>query len=176
MNSEPESFYEFGPFRLDKTRRLLLREGQPLPLTPKAIETLIVLVENGGHVVDKRELIERIWPGTFVEEGTLVQNIFTLRKALGDRGNGKVYIETVPRRGYCFVADVARSFDDPTPLGEQVERCRIAIPQERDLATIGFPGESQASLTIQSGSSLLRRRIKSPSMSLLHVRSAKTKT
>ena len=99
-------FYEFGLFRLDLSEQMLLREGKPVPLTPKAIQTLLVLVENSGRTVTKEELLNRVWPDTFVEEITLAQNISTLRKALEDDRIKSKYIETVPRRGYRFVAKV----------------------------------------------------------------------
>lgn len=105
--------YFFGPFLLDPTEKVLLRKGEPLALPPKALETLLALVEHRGHVIEKGQLLERVWPNTFVEEATLTQNIFTLRKALGDSPNGHEYIETIPRRGYRFVAPV-RMLDEPT--------------------------------------------------------------
>src|ERR1700730_10574202 len=99
-------FLDFGHFRLDSAERVLLADGHPVPLTPKAYETLIVLLENHGHILEKSELLTRIWRDTFVEEGTLVQNISTLRKVLGDADDGSAYIETIPRRGYRFVGAV----------------------------------------------------------------------
>jgi DNA-binding winged helix-turn-helix (wHTH) protein/tetratricopeptide (TPR) repeat protein len=100
--------YEFGPFRLDAAGPLLLRGAEPVPLTPKAAETLLVLVRRAGHVVGKEELIKEVWPDTFVEEGNLSNNVWTVRKALEDDGSASRYIETVPKRGYRFVADVRR--------------------------------------------------------------------
>ena len=94
--------YEFGPFRLEPAERRLRREGTLLPLTPKALDTLLVLVENAGRAVGKDELMQRVWPGTSVAEATLAQNIFALRKALGDTP----HIETVPKFGYRFVTPV----------------------------------------------------------------------
>ena len=94
--------WEFGPFCLDEAERVLLRDGAVVPLTPKVFDTLVALVERSGHLVEKEELIERLWPDSFVEEGTLTRNISDLRKALG----GEKYIETVPKRGYRFVAHV----------------------------------------------------------------------
>ncbi|HZS06006.1 MAG TPA: winged helix-turn-helix domain-containing protein [Blastocatellia bacterium] len=102
MGRTESHFYEFGPFRLDVTERLLLRDGQHVPLTPKAFEALLALVENGGHVIDKDELIRKVWPDTFVEEINLARNIYSLRKVLG----GEQYIETIPKRGYRFVMGV----------------------------------------------------------------------
>ncbi|HKQ79651.1 MAG TPA: tetratricopeptide repeat protein [Blastocatellia bacterium] len=113
MSGQANHFYEFGPFRLDPAERLLLRAGDIVPLAPKAFETLLALVERHGRVWQKEELIKRIWPDTFVEEGNLAQHIFTLRRALTDGQNGCQYIETIPRRGYCFVAEVREEWNDP---------------------------------------------------------------
>lgn len=101
--------YAFGPFRLDVKDLVLKREGAEIPLTRKAVETLLVLVENAGHVMGKEVLLDRVWPGTFVNEATLAQNILTLRKALGKQASGEDYIGTVPKRGYRFEASVAES-------------------------------------------------------------------
>jgi len=87
--------HEFGPFRLDPAERQLRRDGTPLPLTPKAFDTLLVLVDNAGRAVGKDELMEKVWPGISVAEATLAQNIFALRKAL----SGAQHIETVPKFG-----------------------------------------------------------------------------
>jgi Tol biopolymer transport system component/DNA-binding winged helix-turn-helix (wHTH) protein len=100
-------YYRFGPFVLDPASRLLLREEQPVPVTTKVFETLVVLVENRGRVVTKDELLLRLWPDTTVEEANLAQNISILRKALEDNPKDHRYIATIPGRGYCFVADVA---------------------------------------------------------------------
>jgi Tol biopolymer transport system component/DNA-binding winged helix-turn-helix (wHTH) protein len=106
MAPELQSFYEFGPFRLLIQDKLLLRGGQLLPLKPKAFDLLRVLVENHGRVVDKETLLQQVWPGTFVQEDNITYNISMVRKALGDGVNGERYIETIPRRGYRFVAAV----------------------------------------------------------------------
>lgn len=103
-------FYEFGPFRLDAAERQLLREDRVLPLTPKAIDILLVLVENSSHTVEKDDLMKRVWPDTCVEEVNLANNVSLLRKVLG---NGDRYIQTVPRRGYRFVAAVKELRDEP---------------------------------------------------------------
>lgn len=95
--------YEFGPFRLDPTERTLLRGDETVPLTPKAFDTLYLLVRNSGHVLKKDEMIRALWPDTFVEEGSLSNNIFLLRKGLGEH---QAFIETVPRRGYRFTGAV----------------------------------------------------------------------
>ncbi|MGH9847774.1 MAG: winged helix-turn-helix domain-containing tetratricopeptide repeat protein, partial [Blastocatellia bacterium] len=98
--------YEFGPFRLDAAERLLLRDGEPMLLPPKAFDTLLVLVANCGHILKKDDLMKAVWPETLVEENNLSQYISALRKALGDDPNGHRYIETVSKLGYRFVARV----------------------------------------------------------------------
>src|SRR5262245_23013146 len=98
--------YEFGPFRVDTLRRLLSREGVPVALTPKAFEMLLLLVEQRGRVVEKDELLRRLWPDSVVEEANLAVNISALRKALGESRGHPNYIVTVPGRGYRFAAEV----------------------------------------------------------------------
>ncbi len=98
--------YEFGEFVLSPDERLLLRRSEPVPLTPKAFDTLVALVERRDRVAEKAELMLRLWPDHVVEEANLTQQIFTLRKALGDSPEGNLYIRTIPRHGYRFVAEV----------------------------------------------------------------------
>src|ERR1041385_1215700 len=99
-------FYEFGPFRLNATERLLQRGSEIVALTPKVLDTLLVLIENCGHIVEKTQLMEQLWPDSFVEESSLTQNISLLRKALSEGDVESNYIETIPKRGYRFVAQV----------------------------------------------------------------------
>jgi DNA-binding winged helix-turn-helix (wHTH) protein/TolB-like protein/Tfp pilus assembly protein PilF len=96
----------FGPYRLEVDLGRLLRGDQPVPLTPKAFDVLLALVERRDRVVDKAELMKVVWPDSFVEEANLSQTIFVLRKTLGEQPEGQRFIETVPRRGYRFVAEV----------------------------------------------------------------------
>lgn len=98
--------FEFGPFVLDPSRRLLLRDGEPVALQPKAFDMLLRLIERRGAVMTKDELLSELWPDTFVDEANLAQNIYVLRKALGQESGETVYIQTVPKRGYRFVGDV----------------------------------------------------------------------
>jgi len=105
--------YEFGKYRIDAAERLLHRGDELISLPPKAIDTLLVLVVNAGRMVDKSDLMKAVWPDTFVEEGALTRNISMLRKALGDSGDEAVYIETIPKRGYRFVAPVHSGGTDP---------------------------------------------------------------
>ncbi len=114
MGQQDNHSYDFGRFRLKPAERVLLREGELVPLTPKVFDILVTLVENGGRVVAKDDLMKRVWPNTFVEEGNLTQNISLLRKALGESHGGLQFIETVPRRGYRFVADTNQSWSEET--------------------------------------------------------------
>src|ERR1700730_2850026 len=118
---EEKHFYEFGPFRLDPAERLLLRNDQTIPLAPKAFETLLLLVENSGHLLTKDELMKRLWPETFVEEVNLAQNISATRRALDDKNGGTQYIETVPKGGYRFVGQVkiSRPAEHPSAPAKQ---------------------------------------------------------
>jgi Tol biopolymer transport system component/DNA-binding winged helix-turn-helix (wHTH) protein len=106
MHSSARHLYEFDRFTLDASERVLLREGRPVRLTPKEFETLLALVRGAGRVIRKEELLKEIWPDTFVGEATLAQNVFTLRKALGEPEGGGAFVETVPRRGYRFAVEV----------------------------------------------------------------------
>jgi DNA-binding winged helix-turn-helix (wHTH) protein/TolB-like protein/Flp pilus assembly protein TadD len=112
MGQQESHSYEFGRFRLKTAERVLLRGGELVPLTPKVFDILITLVEKRGQVVEKDDLMKRVWPTTFVEEGNLTQNISLLRKALGESSTGVQFIETVPRRGYRFVAEIIESWGD----------------------------------------------------------------
>src|ERR1044072_8708740 len=105
MNKKAGRVYEFGPFQLDVSEHRLLHRDEVVPLTPKVFETLLVLIEHSGHVIQKNELMMRLWPDSFVEERSLTQNISLLRKALSEAGEQQ-FIETVPKLGYRFVAPV----------------------------------------------------------------------
>jgi len=127
MASIPQQnvIYQFGPFQLDTAEQILTREGKPVALTGKAFQTLLVLVENSGRTVTKDDLLSKVWPDTFVEELTLAQNISTLRKALLDDKSDSKYIQTVPRRGYRFVAPVIQ-------LDESHAQATANIPAEQE--------------------------------------------
>ena len=107
--TEKPPIYTFGPYRLDPSERRLSRDGTALALTPKAFDLLVYLVERRGRLVEKTTLMSALWPDTIVEEANVAYNISALRKALGDdRGDAK-FIETVPTRGYRFVAPVVEA-------------------------------------------------------------------
>jgi TolB-like protein/DNA-binding winged helix-turn-helix (wHTH) protein/Tfp pilus assembly protein PilF len=102
----PSRSFAFGPFIVDHESRVLFRDGQPIPLSPKAFDTLWLLIEAGGRLLTKEELMKALWPETFVLEANLSQTIFTIRKALGESASEQRYIATVPGRGYRFAAAV----------------------------------------------------------------------
>lgn len=106
MEKKLKGLYEFAGFRLDAEERLLLRADEVVPLPPKAFDVLLALIEQPGHLLEKEVLLKTVWPDTIVEENNLADNISRLRKTLGEGENGQKFIETVPRRGYRFVAEV----------------------------------------------------------------------
>jgi DNA-binding winged helix-turn-helix (wHTH) protein/tetratricopeptide (TPR) repeat protein len=116
MSKELKHFYEFGPFRLDLVERLLIQDGQPVALPPKVFETLVLLVERRGRVVGKDEMMNLLWPDRYVEESNLTQNIFMLRKTLGEGQSKAQYIETIPKRGYRFSAPVKEIQEEVGPI------------------------------------------------------------
>ncbi|HKC65541.1 MAG TPA: winged helix-turn-helix domain-containing protein, partial [Pyrinomonadaceae bacterium] len=135
MSEKHATLYEFGPFRLDASEYLLLRCDQPIPLSPKVFETLLVLVEHCGHVLCKDELMKRLWPDSFVEESSLTQNISLLRKALGESDEQK-FIETVPKCGYRFVAPVrvvnaspADSSNAAEVISQERSACKVVVEE-----------------------------------------------
>src|SRR5713226_6213855 len=133
MNKPVNHVYDLDEFRIDVTERLLLHEGTPLALPPKAFEILLALVKQIGHVLEKRELIETVWPDTFIEENNLTQYISALRKALGDDRHGQHYIETVARRGYRFLAPVRQVRDEgPDLIVENRTRMRVVVKEEKE--------------------------------------------
>src|SRR4030095_16869009 len=100
MSLKARHLFEFGPYVLDTTDRFLFRDGQPISLPPKSLETLIVLVKHQGRLVEKDDLMQELWPNSFVEEANLNHHIWMLRKTLGEAPDGEGYIETMPRRGF----------------------------------------------------------------------------
>jgi Tol biopolymer transport system component/DNA-binding winged helix-turn-helix (wHTH) protein len=126
MGGESKPVFEFGPYRLDAMERVLMRDGHPVPLAPKTFDLLMALVERHGHLVEKERLLQLVWPDAVVEESNLSYNVSILRKTLGD-GEGARLIETVPKRGYRFVAPVRTSPSGPDPG-----------PRTRKLASAGL--------------------------------------
>lgn len=132
MTIQTKHIYEFGPFHLDTAERLLQRDGKPVALTPKAFDVLVLLVERSGHLVEKDVLINQVWADSFVEEGNLKVTISMLRKVLNDSTEPHQYIETVPRRGYRFVADVRASSTDAGLVVHEVTRARVTIEEKEE--------------------------------------------
>src|SRR5215510_9856985 len=124
MNQQLKPIYEFGPYRLDAAERLLSRNGEIVPLQPKVFDLLLALVKHPGRLLEKDELMTAIWPDTVVEEVNLANNISILRKVLGDGGDGQRFIETIPKRGYRFVADAREVWRSNGDLAEEVPPAR----------------------------------------------------
>jgi DNA-binding winged helix-turn-helix (wHTH) protein/TolB-like protein len=149
MSKNHKHFYEFGNFRIDVAERTLLGSEGIIALTPKAFDTLLLLVENSGRVLGKQELMEKVWPESFVEENNLAQNISALRKALGrDGGDGAKYIETVPKRGYRFRAEVRETWDEAVELVVREQTTRSILIEEDDSDGAGIEGEPTESLKL----------------------------
>jgi TolB-like protein/DNA-binding winged helix-turn-helix (wHTH) protein len=141
MGDIPMRIYEFGPFRVDALRRVLLRETNEVRLPAKSFEILLVLLEEKGRLVDKDELMRRVWPDAVVEENNLTVNMSALRKSLGESPRDHRYLVTVPGRGYQFVADVRRHVGEPGSEEEALARQRVA---EVRAGAGGWEGEAKA--------------------------------
>jgi len=135
MATEPRIVYEFGPFRMDPDKQTLLRENVAVPVTPKAFETLLVLVRRSRDVVSKEDLLKEVWPDSFVEESNLSQNIFLLRKALGDTAENRQYIVTLPGRGYRFAASVRTVTEQGEALVAQARTRTQIVIEENEAET-----------------------------------------
>lgn len=135
-SASPKRIYEFGPFQIDLDRYLLMRDGKLVQLSPKVFETLVFLIENRDSVVKKDDIMSRVWPDTYVEESNLAQNIFMLRKALGEEKNEHRYIITIPGVGYRFVAPVAESFTQPLKTISTTETA--TVDSVRSIAVLPF--------------------------------------
>jgi Tol biopolymer transport system component/DNA-binding winged helix-turn-helix (wHTH) protein len=136
-----ERIFGFDSYRLDTAQRVLSRDGVSVPLTPKAFDLLLLLIENQGRLVSKDRLMETIWPDTYVEEKTLAQNVFTLRKTLGLALDGQSYIETVPKHGYRFHAEVTETVR-PVELPQAPASTSYPVPMAGTSATMvaALPG------------------------------------
>ena len=169
MEPSESQLYEFGEFRLDTEERLLLRGGQPVPLAPKVFDTLVLLVRNNGHLVDKEALMRALWPDTFVEDVNLSVNISALRKVLGESEAGQKYISTVPKKGYRFTAEIRRLENEAADLvvhnriKARIVTEEVTDVRSEDLGTVNENGEKLQSVGWQERkssrtSALLRRR------------------
>ena len=158
MSSSEKHLYEFGEFRLDTAERLLLRNGKPVSLPPKVFDTLVVLIQHSGHLLDKEQLMKELWPDAFVEEVNLSVNISALRKTLGEGENGESFIETVPKRGYRFTAQVSELESGPEDLIVH-NRIRAHIVTEEL--------EASANVAIGTGAWEPQRQIEAARLSIL---------
>ena len=155
MDRPTNTFYNFGPFRIDAQKRLLLRGEEPISLAPKAFELLLVLVENRGRVLVKDDLMERIWPDQIVEDANITVNMSALRKALGENPHEHLYIVTVPGRGYRFVADVSESHNGDDLLSAS----GIAVEDNRQAQAAGeSAAKVEKRFRARAASLLLRRK------------------
>jgi DNA-binding winged helix-turn-helix (wHTH) protein/TolB-like protein/Tfp pilus assembly protein PilF len=142
MNGKALHFYEFADFRLDVTERVLWRDSETVALTPKVFDTLLFLVQNSGHILTKDELMQTLWPDSFVEESSLTQNISLLRRALGQNASESLFIETIPKRGYRFVSEVREIQDAKSEvILRQRTTAQISVEEqiEDDLASREAP-------------------------------------
>jgi DNA-binding winged helix-turn-helix (wHTH) protein/tetratricopeptide (TPR) repeat protein len=130
VSQEKQHVYEFGPFRVDPGQQQLFKHGIPVPLTPKAFDTLLALVQKHGQLVSKEELLQTVWPDAFVEESTLAQNVFKLRKLLADGADGLSCIETIPKRGYRFIAPVREIQPEPPEHAPEADATAAARRSE----------------------------------------------
>ncbi len=137
MDNPLNRLYEFGDFCLNTREKLLLCQGERVPLTMKAFETLLILVERHGHIVEKAEIIQRVWPDAAVEENNLNQNISAIRKALGENAHEQHFIETLPRRGYRFLGEVRQLSDEPTVESNLAVASIAAPPTIKEIAPLG---------------------------------------
>jgi DNA-binding winged helix-turn-helix (wHTH) protein/TolB-like protein/tetratricopeptide (TPR) repeat protein len=151
MEEHAKRLFEFGSFRVDPVERVLLRGSESVALTSKLFDILLLLVENNGRVVEKERLMREVWPGTFVEEGNLTQNISLLRKVLKD--DGHQYIQTVPRRGYRFVGHIHEVVAERELIIEEHSRSRVIVEEhhtdapeihQSSAAIVRTPGSSDA--------------------------------
>src|SRR5689334_5725575 len=145
MNRPGRRFYLFDGFRVDVNERLLFKDNRKVPLTPKVFDTLLVLLENSSHVLTKQELMQQVWPDSFVEENNLAQNISILRKALGEQ-----YIQTVPKRGYRFVGDVKLQSDETLVIHERT-RGRIVVERTEEKDSADFETSIPETMYARSG-------------------------
>jgi DNA-binding winged helix-turn-helix (wHTH) protein/Flp pilus assembly protein TadD len=142
--SRPEDLHwEFGSFRLHASQRLLFRDGEMIPLSRKALDILLILIESHGQLVEKDDLMHRVWPDSFVEESNLAVHISQVRKTLGE-GGGNYRIETIPRRGYRFVGEVEREAASQQPSAPAINAPVSNLePESASLASETFPVEGQ---------------------------------
>jgi DNA-binding winged helix-turn-helix (wHTH) protein/TolB-like protein/Tfp pilus assembly protein PilF len=157
MSTQARGSYQFGPFRILADKRVLLRDGEVVSLSPKAFDVLLLLVEHHGEALDKDRLMEELWPDSDVEESNLAQHVSALRKALGESPSERRYITTIPGRGYKFAADVNEVGGEPSEIVSQryatvpVEEKEDKKNEEQDEERGGTVTRADASLVIADG-------------------------
>ncbi len=176
--------YQFGSFRMLPSERLLLRDGKPITMTPKVFDTLLVFVQNSGKLLSKDELLRVIWEGSIVEQSNLSQNIFVLRKILGERPHDHRYLVTLPTRGYLFVAKVTEVYDEHRAHSSHGGDAPGAVVSRPSLAVLPFTllsahescepfGEVGIADTLITKLSKLRRVVVRPTSAILRYVGAK---
>src|SRR5262245_34527204 len=144
MQDAPKLGYRFHELTLDLDQKKVMRGESPLALPPKVFDTLLILIENRGHLVTKEALMASLWPDTFVEEGNLTFNIKELRRLLGDDARKPRFIETMPRRGYCFIAPVEEWISASGPVDPHAA-IMTAPPEAKDqVLPPVLPGDTPA--------------------------------
>ncbi len=133
MNAQNMHIYEFGSYRLDPAQHILLHDGEIVPLTPKVFETLLVLVQNNGQVVDKDEFLHKVWSDAIVEEASLAKNVSLLRKVLSENNSGGSFIETVPKRGYRFIAPVRQIETESLEKDQKPQKPNLLSPGKKKI-------------------------------------------
>ena len=159
MKSLSAARYDFGPFRLDTSRRLLLCDEKPVALPSKAYDALVVLVTKSGQVIEKDELMKSVWPNSFVEEANLTVCISALRKALGERPNEPRYIMTIPGRGYQFVASVSAAPDEDSDWALESQTLKRVIIQEREVVEETQQPETEGTMLLTGKQLVAARRL-----------------
>ena len=163
VTSGARRFYEFGPFRLDPNRHRLFCGDEVVALSPKAIQTLILLVENRGKLLERETLMDALWPHVIVEDANLTVAVSQLRKALNQNGDNAEFIETIPRVGYRFVADICEVIKEPAPLIPEERKRLQPIPDNAEAnGTPTAPPELQAKISLlpeQRSSLRMQRRL-----------------
>src|SRR3984885_971536 len=149
MDNPVKHLLEFGPFRIDPEQRLLLRDEQPVALSPKAFDLLMVLIQSDGQILLKDDLMKTLWPDTFVEESNLGQHVFQLRKALGERPQDHTYIITVPGRGYRFAQKVRTvAEEEEAHQGEEQKSDEQIVVATRSLSRVGIERNRRTDLKV----------------------------
>jgi DNA-binding winged helix-turn-helix (wHTH) protein/TolB-like protein/Tfp pilus assembly protein PilF len=162
MSLETKHLYEFGVFRLDTVERILLREDKPVALAPKVFETLLLLVQNNGHIVERDELMNRVWSESFVEEGNLTYTISVLRKTLAEASGEADFIETVPKRGYRFKSLVREIEDRQTNIVFEKHTTANFIIEESETEPLIEISQEQEAIEIARTSQAFSNQVTMP--------------